>query len=43
MVLCIAGILCEMGLRGMGPKIYEAQDTNGFSNGLLFVRFPEEI
>jgi hypothetical protein len=25
----------------MGPKIYEAQDTNGFSNGLLFVRFPE--
>jgi hypothetical protein len=41
MFLCIAGILCEMGLRCMGPKIYEAQDTNGFSNGLLFVRFPE--
>jgi hypothetical protein len=41
MFLCIAGILSEMGLRCMGPKIYEAQDKNGFSSGLLFVRFPE--
>jgi hypothetical protein len=38
MVLCIAGILCKIYGARVGPKTYEAQDTNGFSNGLLFVR-----